>query len=727
MKRRARVAQMVKAPATLLEEARGQAAGLRSSRSVEAPSAPTRLGSTKTTRKAASADPAPVSEEVDRLAQSEGRIHVAPLVIPAGSAGEEKIVARAAASFSREVQRERARARREAGRERYLERKNTVYLPKSGEHRPAALRTYRPARAPSTQVTADVAAFAYPFLAEAGLGSRGILVGSDAWSGAAFVFDPFELYHQNLITNPNMLIMGKIGRGKALAIETPMLTTTGWSTMGCLSVGDEVYDDYGVPSGVIAVSEVMIGRPCYDVHFSDGSALVADAEHQWLTRTHEERCNGEPGKVRTTDELADSMIEPGGTWPNHAVQAADTLAVVRLERVYGVRPSARRFIVALEPRESIPVRCIEIANPLGVFLAGRSLVPTHNSALSKSLVTRSIAVGRRVAVACDPKGEWTNVALAVGGQAIVLGGDAGNRLNPLDAPPRPVGMDDTDWRSEVRRRRLDLLKALIETTLARSLYAVESTALDVALDNTTAITPEAEQPLLSGVLTELLAPTRPVLGSSLEQLTEDGRQVGHALRRLVDGDLKGLFDGPSTVGLDLSLPMVSIDMSNVSASDTAIALIATCASAWIESALADPNGGQRWIVYDEAWRLLKSPSLLARMQADWKLSRARGIVNVLVIHRLSDLDAVGDERSEARQLALGLLRDCSIKVIYSQEHAEALTLDRKLGLTDVEIAHLPSLNKGQGLWKVEERSFLVNHQMTPGELELFSTDQRMGS
>ena len=72
----------------------------------------------------------------------------------------------------------------------------------------------------------------------------------------------------------------------------------------------------------------------------------------------------------------------------------------------------------------------------------------------------------------------------------------------------------------------------------------------------------------------------------------------------------------------------------------------TCASAWMEAALADPDGGQRWVIYDEAWRLLRQPSLLARMQAQWKLSRALGIANLMVIHRISDLDAVGDANSQ---------------------------------------------------------------------------------
>jgi hypothetical protein len=495
---------------------------------------------------------------VRKLSKSTGRVRVAEMFVTNESRGAARRRRAEAQALGRAVLRERTGEKRRDAKGRTTMAKDSSYLPMRGENRPQALRTYVPAKAPSVQVTANVAAMAYPFLAEAGLGSRGVLVGYDAWSGAAYVYDPFTLYERSVLTNPNMLIAGVIGRGK--------------------------------------------------------------------------------------------------------------------------------------------------------------------SALCKSLVTRNIAVGRRVFVPSDPKGEWTSVAMAVGGFAIELGGSSSNRLNPLDAPPRPSGYNDGDWVVDVRRRRRDLIGALTAASLERNLRAVEHTALDVALDMTVA---ENDVPLLRGVVERLLNPVHDMLGSTRQQLREDGRESGHALQRFVEGDLKGLFDGPSTVEFDPTMPMVSIDMSRIGGSDTQIAMVSTCAGAWMESALSDPNGGQRFLVYDEAWRLLKSPALLARMQSQWKMSRALGIANVMVIHRLSDLDAVGDENSESRNLALGLLADCSTKVIYAQERGEASATGRRLGLSEVEIEQLPGLARGQGLWRVGERSFLVNHRMTQGELALFDTNARM--
>jgi hypothetical protein len=234
-----------------------------------------------------------------------------------------------------------------------------------------------------------------------------------------------------------------------------------------------------------------------------------------------------------------------------------------------------------------------------------------------------------------------------------------------------------------------------------------------------------DTPVLSMVVQALLEPVDGYLGSTAEQLRADGRDPGHALARLVYGDLAGLFDSESTVRFDPDLPMVSLDLSHISGSDALIALVMTCASAWMEAALADPNGGQRWLVYDEAWRLLRQPALLARMQAQWKLSRALGIANLMIIHRLSDLDAVGDADSSARNLALGLLADCSTRVIYRQERGEAEKTGAAIGLSSTEINQLPDLDRGEGLWRIGERAFVVRHMCTPSELQVFDTNARM--
>ncbi|MEJ1092790.1 ATP-binding protein [Microbacterium istanbulense] len=353
-----------------------------------------------------------------------------------------------------------------------------------------------------------------------------------------------------------------------------------------------------------------------------------------------------------------------------------------------------------------------------LVLAG--IVGSGKSSLAKSLYTRSIAFGRRVYVPGDPKGEHTPVAQAVGGKAIILGHGLGARLNPLDEGYRPGGVADDEWATTVAARRRDLIGALAETVLERSLTPLEHTAIDVALRATVS---QSSVPVLPMVVDRILAPDR--AEDTDGRLAEDGRLVGHALRRLVAGDLQGLFDGPSTVRFDPSLPMLSLDLSRVVENSTLISVLMTCSSAWMESALLDPNGGQRWVVYDEAWRLMSHPSLLRRMDAHWRLARHYGLANLLIFHKLSDLENVGDQGSAMRALASSLLANAETRIIYRQESDQLGATAQALGLTGTERKLLPSLGTGQGLWRIKESSYVVQHQLHPAELQAFDTRSRM--
>jgi DNA segregation ATPase FtsK/SpoIIIE-like protein len=89
----------------------------------------------------------------------------------------------------------------------------------------------------------------------------------------------------NIAKMPHMLIAGATGAGKALALDTPIPTPHGWTTMEDVQVGGEVFDELGRRCTVTAATPVMYGRPCYEVEFSDGTVIVADAEHLWQTST----------------------------------------------------------------------------------------------------------------------------------------------------------------------------------------------------------------------------------------------------------------------------------------------------------------------------------------------------------------------------------------------------------------------------------------------------------
>jgi deoxycytidine triphosphate deaminase len=310
--------------------------------------------------------------------------------------------------------------------------------------------------------------------------------------------------------------------GKALAIDTPIPSPRGWRPMGDLRVGEEVFDELGQPTRVVAATEIMMNRACAEVVFSDGQAITADLDHRWLTASKSERKHGRAGTVRTTREIAESL-RAGNEWNHHVRLAAPVEyprqplpvdpyvlgiwlgdgtaskaeitvgegdaevldgmrdkhvpemylrasveqrlallqglmdsdgyiddygrcefvntnerisdAVVELAASLGLRPAKRkkrvtlygieqkpayqvkftptipvfrlrrkldrirpgrhhlfRAIVDVRPCEPRPVRCIQVSNPTGLFLAGPAYIPTHNSSLGRlGLLTHSTA------------------------------------------------------------------------------------------------------------------------------------------------------------------------------------------------------------------------------------------------------------------------------------------------------------------------------------------------
>ena len=126
---------------------------------------------------------------------------------------------------------------------------------------------------------------------------------------------------------PNALYVvgARPAMGKALALDTPIPTPTGWTTMGELQPGDRVLDERGTASTVTYRSPVYEDRHCYEVEFDDGSVIVADAEHQWCVR---DLADGAMLVTTTADLVAGGVTtaEGGARWGVCATQPLDLAA-----------------------------------------------------------------------------------------------------------------------------------------------------------------------------------------------------------------------------------------------------------------------------------------------------------------------------------------------------------------------------------------------------------------
>lgn len=374
------------------------------------------------------------------------------------------------------------------------------------------------------------------------------------------------------------------------------------------------------------------------------------------------------------------------------------------------------------------------------------------SAFVKTYLWRQAVFGHRAWVV-DPKGEYHALARRWGVQPIALRPGGPVRLNPLDpaGPHRPTGGGSwlagaNGWGSSVGapsprqgpeasgaadQRQLALLATLATAALGRDLRPRERTALELAL-----VTAGTQGGLLTlPMVVEALLDPAPGVAARVRTeralLVEDGRDVALELRRLVHGDLAGMFDGPTTAGIDLGAPLVVLDLSALYNSP-ALGILMTCATAWLQAAASGQErstgaGHQILVVVDEAWAILTQLAVARWLQSSWKLSRARGVANMAVLHRISDLSAVGAQGSEQVGLAQGLLADSETRVVYAQPPGEAQRAAELLALSPTECELVPQLRRGVALWKLGDRSFLVQHQLSQGERVLVDTDAAMAS
>ena len=160
---------------------------------------------------------------------------------------------------------------------------------------------------------------------------------SGQMTGVPTGFHDLDALTNGLHPGQMVIIAARPAIGKALALDTPLPTPTGWTTMGAVRVGDLLLGADGRPTRVVAATDVMTDRPCYEVEFSDGSVIVADREHQWFTETRASRraaqetlvavggsrARGETGSVKTTGEIAQTVrCDSADRRLNHSVPVA---------------------------------------------------------------------------------------------------------------------------------------------------------------------------------------------------------------------------------------------------------------------------------------------------------------------------------------------------------------------------------------------------------------------
>lgn len=346
----------------------------------------------------------------------------------------------------------------------------------------------------------------------------------------------------------------------------------------------------------------------------------------------------------------------------------------------------------------------------------------RKSTFVKTYLLRQMVFGRQAWV-LDVKGEYAPLAAALGVEPIRLVPGGEIRLNPLS----PRGE---------RESQLSLLRSVAGAALRRDLTPEEDAGLRVALDYVTG-SYKGREPTLPEVVDVLLHPreqmVEAVSARSAEDFAEANRQSALALQRLCDGDLRGMFDGPTTEGLDLDAALVVLDLSALRDS-SALGILMTCAAAWQQAIMlerqrvAEAGGGaglKLIFVVEEGWRVMSHIGIAEWLQENFKLCRTRGVQNIIVVHRLTDLGASGAVGSREAKIAEGLTADAGTIVVHAQPPDQKEPLREGIGLGSTEAELVLTLRPGEMLWLVGPHSSLVQGDVSSFEREIVRTDARI--
>jgi len=396
------------------------------------------------------------------------------------------------------------------------------------------------------------------------------------------------------------------------------------------------------------------------------------------------------------------------------------------------------------------------ADPIGWTLTGTAGVTNPNmiffgapgrgkSATVKVFCLRQMLYGYRVLVLGDVKDEYEPLCRALGVAPHAVGVGLPARINPLDFGP--LGNDWTHLPAVQARRRaavtfsrwLLLVKGLVGSQQVR-FTPTDETAVGQVIRDLTGYTTGADRmaPVTLPALWQALDNPTPDLVTGCryadrQHFLDETRPVRDALGALVKGHLAGLFDAPTTITVDWRAPIQSLSLSRLDPlGDEAVGVALTCLGSWgramttLPDTQGDTDHDPRIVIRDEAWKQMRlGVDAVKSLDADLRLSRRDGCVQVVIAHKPSDMLTVGDAGSQAVALAKDLIHLCATKVLLGQDDAIADELAGLLGLTPMTqhvVTDWATGGTGRALWLVGQRRFKVQTIRTLTEAALTDTN-----
>ncbi|MCC2592542.1 ATP-binding protein [Tessaracoccus sp. OS52] len=388
---------------------------------------------------------------------------------------------------------------------------------------------------------------------------------------------------------------------------------------------------------------------------------------------------------------------------------------------------------------------VPVTNP-NIFIFGKP--GRGKSAWVKAFLNRMFAFGYRALILGDPKDEYEALCHHFDVEPFRIGPGMSARLNPLDPGPLAAGWDRMDRLERESRSRiifgrwLVLLRGLIGSqTIGDQHVPVgpsEEQVLKAVLESLTRHASDSRQlrPItLPQIWAALNDPTPDLVTHTRfqdrQRFLDDTRLLRDATAQLTTGVLAGIFDSETTIRIDWTAPVQSLSLSRLAdLGDQATGTALTCLSSWGAATRSTGAGGNRINVRDEAWKQLRlGPDAVAAFDADLRLSRAHGDIELAVSHKPSDYQSAGHTGSQTQEIAKDLLHLADIKVLYGQDAQVADDLEGLLDLGPVArdaVTGWAMNHKGRALVCVGPRTHKVQLALHPDlELPLTHTNQHL--
>src|SRR3954471_7094935 len=378
-----------------------------------------------------------------------------------------------------------------------------------------------------------------------------------------------------------------------------------------------------------------------------------------------------------------------------------------------------------------------VTNPNMIFFGapGRG-----KSGTVKMFALRQMAYGYRTLILGDVKDEYEAACRAVGVEPHAVGHGLPARINPLDFGP--LGNDWTRLpRPDAQRRAamvfsrwLLLIRGLVGSQHVPFDPTAE-TAVSQVIRDLTGYTSGADKmnvTTIPQVWHALNNPTPQLIEhcrySSAQHFLDETRLVRDALGALVNGHLAGLFDAETTVRVDWRAPIQSLSLSRLEPlGDEGIGVALTCLNSWgrAMTQVAEP-GDLRIVIRDECWKQMRlGADAVKSLDADLRLSRNDGCIQIVVAHKPSDMLTVGDAGSQAVAIAKDLMHLCATKVLLGQDDQIGDELSDLLGLTPMAeriVTDWATAAKGRALWLIGSHVAKVQTVRTSIDVALTNTN-----